>query len=329
MKKNRFNRLLMSMAVLATLSGCSIAHPKTDETSDTSTTNAQKATATKLIDTTIDSKRGSRLPATIVTPEKMTAQSYPLVLFSHGFNGARKGFPGEDEEVWVFETIATRLAEQGILSVMVDFPGCNDSQEPSSEYTIKNMENDMDTALAYMFENYPIDKENVGLMGHSMGGRLTALHLSDTVKAAALWTPAANPGLSGLYDFMGGETSVEELYKQAKEQGSVDFDLFGEPYTNLSLAFFEENDAVNPLQAISDYRGNLFLAVALADPLIPKTTTDNVVAAAVNAQELEVITVEKASHIFTNVEDETDYRQQNYVIDETTDFLIRNLSLAN
>lgn len=309
--------------LLLVLIGCLVVSGCQAKAGDTAASKGKAKEDTvmkvKSKDVTFESTRGTKIYSTIVTPAEMTDENYPVVLFSHGFVGSRDGDGA-------FPKIAEKLAEENILSIMIDFAGNNESKEPYTNYTIKNMSDDMDTALTYMEENYKIDQNKIGLMGHSMGARMTALKLNDQIKAAALWAPAAAPGLEGIYDFMGGKESVEKYYQEAQENDFAVFDFYGEEFAiDMSLAFFEEVKDSNPVEKINDYQGNLFIAVAEKDPAIRKETTDQAVRAATNVEELSVCTIKNADHGFKHIEDEKDTSVQGYTIDRTVDFLIKKL----
>ena len=179
-------------------------------------------------DITIVSKRDTEIPATVVIPE--TEGIYPYVVMLHGFMGERGGCEN-------FEPIANALAEQGIASIRIDFPGCNESQEPYTEYTLTNMQDDVASAIECMKTTYKGDEDRVGLVGHSMGGRVAALYLNDSITAAALLSPAANSGFSGLADFLGGMEEVERMYAEAKENGYSPFTGWGETIGRSKVTF--------------------------------------------------------------------------------------------
>ncbi|GCF95446.1 hypothetical protein NRIC_33370 [Enterococcus florum] len=316
-KKSAF--LLLVLLGCTVFSGCQAKSDATEDSGEKGSAMGEKAVKVKSEDVTFESKRGTKIYSTVVTPAEMTDESYPVVLFSHGFVGSRDGDGA-------FPKIAEKLAEENILSIMIDFAGNNESEEPYTNYTIKNMSEDMDTALDYMKENYKIDQDKIGLMGHSMGARMTALKLNDQIKAAAIWAPAAAPGLEGIYDFMGGKESVEKYYQEAQENDLAVFDFYGEENAiDLSLDFFEGVKESNPVETINNYQGNLFIAVAEKDPAIRKETTDQAIKAATNVEELSVCTIKNADHGFKNIENGEDTSVQGYTIDRTADFLIQKL----
>lgn len=316
-KKSAF--LLLVLLGCIVISGCQSNSEDTVNSGEEGSTVEKKAEKAKSEDVTFESKRGTKIYSTVVTPAEMKDESYPVVLFSHGFVGNRQGDGA-------FPKIAEKLAENNILSIMIDFAGNNESEEPYTNYTTKNMSDDMDTALDYMKDNYKIDKDKIGLMGHSMGARMTALKLDDQIKAAALWAPAASPGLSGIYDFMGGKESVEKYYKEAQENDFAVFDFYGEENAiDLSLDFFEGVKESDPVKKINEYQGNLFIAVAEKDPAIQKATTDKAIQAATNVEELTVCKVKNADHGFKHIEDEKDTSVQAYTVERTADFLTQKL----
>ena len=55
---------------------------------------------------------------------------------------------GSRDESGEFTAVADGLAERGIASMRIDFPGCNESTESFLEYNFKNMSDDLDAALA-------------------------------------------------------------------------------------------------------------------------------------------------------------------------------------
>ena len=50
--------------------------------------------------------------------------------------------------------LAQELAAQGIATVRLDFPGCGDSTEPFTAYTLSNMADDVESAILYMQSTY-------------------------------------------------------------------------------------------------------------------------------------------------------------------------------
>ena len=147
--------------------------------------------APKAQDVTIPGTRGD-IYATVQLPGKLArGEELPLVVLCHGFTGSRSG-DGH------FAPLAADLAAQGIATVRLDFPGCGNSTEPFTAYTLSNMTDDVESAITYMQQTYGTGR--TALVGHSMGGRLASLYPQRRggITALALWSPANGVGLRGM-----------------------------------------------------------------------------------------------------------------------------------
>ena len=168
-------------------------------------------------DVMIPGVRGG-IPATVQMPAKLArAGEVPLVVLCHGFTGDRTA-NGH------FPTLAAKLAELGIATVRMDFAGCGSSTEPYTEYSLASMTDDVNSAIAFLQSEYGVDGA-IGLVGHSMGGRLVSLYPQDgqyPVAALALWSPANGAGLQGL-EFLNIEdfSVVEALAAEAEANGQA------------------------------------------------------------------------------------------------------------
>lgn len=146
--------------------------------------------------------------------------------------------------------------------------------------------------------------------------------VDDKVDVAALWAPAANDGLSGLYDFMGGEKAVQEMYNEAKQKGQSTFTLWGEPYVDCSLRFFEENEKSRPLENIGKYQGHLMIAIDEFYDYVSKETTNAVIQ---SATDIRVIHVKNADHVFDAADGSGSQEPREFLVQKTYEFLIEYL----
>ena len=194
--------------------------------------------------------------ATVTTPAE--GAGWPLVVLCHGFTGSRGG-DGH------FGPLAARLAHAGIASIAMDFPGCGESEEPFTAYTLTNIRADMTAAIAYMGMTYGADTTRLGLVGHSMGGRAVSLYLDGRdypVTAAALWSPADNTGLDGL-EFLAHDADERAALRQtADENGSVELPQWG---VAAGAALFDEMAASDPCGVLAGYPGALLAAFTGGD----------------------------------------------------------------
>ena len=139
--------------------------------------------APKAQDVTIPGTRGD-IYATVQLPGKLArGAELPLVVLCHGFTGSGDGH---------FAPLAADLAAQGIATVRLDFPGCGNSTEPFTAYTLSNMTDDVESAITYMQQTYGTGR--TALVGHSMGGQSLCRTLFRSAGAASRrWRCGAPP----------------------------------------------------------------------------------------------------------------------------------------
>lgn len=245
---------------------------------------AQAETAT---DVTV--MNGTRaVPATVVVPDG--EGPFPAVVMNHGHGGGRQEGGG-------FEKLAKALADAGIITIRMDFPGTGDSKEPFTEGYLSNMISDSNASLAYLLANYPADKDRLGILGYSMGGRIAltiAQSPDNPYKAVGLLAPSADNGKGLLLFFAGSEEEYERLYSEAStDKGYADYTTIYGQQQQLSKQWFDELLASSPLDGIAAYKGPMLVVHGDKDTVIAKPEIDNVVAAYPAAQ---LVTVPDADH---------------------------------
>ena len=266
----------------------------------------------------VTSARGSSIPVTLTLPGR-TGGGVPLVICCHGFTGNR-GLDGH------YDPLAQRLAEAGVATAALDFAGNGESTEPFTAYTLDSMTADLAAVRAALTADYPVDAERVGLLGHSMGGRLVALNLDETVAAAALWSPAAAPGLDGLEFLNHDAAGREELRTAAESAGTVDLPRWG---VTISLDFITQMADSDPWAALTGYQGPLLVAFAAGDvDLLSQGTIDGTRAAA-DARGADWLDLygqyEDATHNYTGLTAENDAAVRERIETQTAEFFIEAL----
>lgn len=228
------------------------------------------------------------VPATVVVPDG--AGPFPAVVMNHGHGGGRQEGGG-------FEKLAKALADAGIMTIRMDFPGTGDSKESFTEGYLSNMISDSNASLAYMLANFPADKDKLGILGYSMGGRI-ALTIAQTpdnpYKAVGLLAPSADPGKGLLLFFAGSEEKYEALYAEAStDKGYADYTTIYGQQQKLSKKWFDELLDSSPLDGIGAYKGPMLVVHGDKDEVIKQSEIDHVVAAYPAAS---VVTVPDADH---------------------------------
>lgn len=238
------------------------------------------------------------IPATVVIPDG--EGPFPAVVMNHGHGGGRQEGGG-------FTRLAKALADAGILTIRMDFPGTGDSKEPFTEGYLSNMISDSNASLAYLLANYPADPARLGILGYSMGGRI-ALTIGESAdnpyKAMGLLAPSANPGKGLLLFFAGSEAEYERLYAEASsDKGYADYTTQYGQQQQLSKKWFDELLVSSPLDTISAYTGAMLVVHGDKDVVIKPEENEAVVAAYPAAS---IVLVPEADHGYGFYSDQPD-----------------------
>lgn len=270
------------------------------------------------IDDVFITSRGIDIPITFVNPVPRSDQPVPLVVLVHGHGGTR-------DEAGAFTRVAAGLARLGIASVRPDFPGCGDSKEPFTKNNLHNMLQDVGAAIEFATAHPNIDAGRVGILGYSMGARLSMLTVDDsaTIDVAVLWAAVGTNGADAMFAFFGGNEQYLALRDRAKRSGSA---LFTTPWgqdQQLGYRWFTDMEASRPLDAIAAFRGPLLLLHGTGDRVIDPAVSLAVKNAATRSSELTLDLVEGASHGFGFFSESPDV--SDYVVDTTVDFFATHL----
>lgn len=224
------------------------------------------------------SREGAQIPAYITLPADYTEGTvYPLVVLCHGHGGNHSEWGG-------FDKITNGLAEKGMIAVTMDYPGCGASTESFQLNTLTNMKADTLDVISYMLDTYKLDKDNVGIFGYSMGGRI-ALELIAEGKfnfaAVELVAPAEDT--QDLKNLVGGAEAWETMKAEANEKGFTVFTTIYGQVQELSAAWFadiESYDGDIAEKAAANYKG---------DSLVIYATNDEAVSPSVSAAVAEIM----------------------------------------
>ena len=273
--------------------------------------------APKAQDVTIPGTRGD-IYATVQLPGKLArGEELPLVVLCHGFTGSRSG-DGH------FAPLAADLAAQGIATVRLDFPGCGNSTEPFTAYTLSNMTDDVESAITYMQQTYGTGR--TALVGHSMGGRLASLYPQlgqYPVTALALWSPANGTGLQGL-EFLSIDNfaAVEELAARADAEGSVA--AWG---VELSAAYIDGMRDSDPNAALQESGLPVLLTYSGNERILSDTTQTETKAAVESLPDGQVVLdlFVNGDHNYTSEDPATNTQLDADLRQVTVDFLTYHL----
>ncbi|WP_374965406.1 alpha/beta hydrolase family protein [Lysinibacillus sp. RS5] len=304
MKLKKPLTIMAGVMLTAALSGC--ATEKAPETKQESVVNTEsnnetnKATTSEKseivsTDVTVENE-GRKIPATLVLPKG--EGPFPLVVINHGFAGNRHEGEG-------LKAIAQSLAESGISSIRMDFAGCGDSTADFLEFNLTNNESDSNAVLNYALKNAPIDTNKLGILGYSLGGRLS-LMITDRddnpYKAMALIAPAANSYIDNKAELA-----------TAQEKGYNEIEWFGNTL-HVGAKHYEDLIASNAIiEKLTKKIDTVVISGSKDDLVTPEVAMD--VANKIGA---EFVNVQGADHGYGFYSDQTEHREQ--VVKTVTEF---------
>lgn len=261
--------------------------------------------------------RDVKIPVTVVQPTRSEGPT-PLVLLIHGHGGTR-------HEAGGFTGVAQGLAEAGISSIRMDFPGCGDSTEPFSRNNLANMMSDVRAAEDYAIARLEIDQARIGLLGFSMGGRVALLLSAENrrYETLGLWAPSAVNGAATMKTYLGGPTAYARMKAQAKADGFAPFTTFWGQEQQLGLQWFTDIEASLPADAVRDFVGDLFVLYGDRDTVIVPELARRVVTSAEKSRSVTEHILEGADHGLGLFND--DARSANEAIQATVRFFIDKL----
>lgn len=266
----KFYCVLSTVFLLISLTGCKKENDKQSSQVSTDVTTDEKYSEEDVI----YESGGVEVHATVTMP--VNNEKVPYVIICHGHGGSRSENGG-------LNAIAQELAEKGIASIRMDYPGCGDSKEQFRNNNLTNMIQYTEDAMKYMDNHYAVNKDSVGIFGYSMGGRISLEMLANkkyNFKAICLLAPAADT--EDLKKLFGGTENWELLKKTAQESkdGYVDFTTIYGQKQELSTKWFadlEEKDFTTLMQEVKkSYNGPSMVIYAVDDIAVSPSVSKGV-----------------------------------------------------
>lgn len=305
----RHIRILTSIA-LAFVMCCAC----TNEEKETSTATLEEAP--KIEDIKIPS-RDTEISATVTLPANQ--KNVPFVVLCHGHGGSRSENEG-------FDTISNALADKGIASIRVDYPGCGESIESFTQNNLTNMIADTESAINYMMDKYPVNNK-IGIFGYSMGGRIALQMLAEKkydFSSVCLLAPAADT--EDLKELFGGKDNWEQLKQTAQESKDqyADFTTIYGQQQKLSVKWFDDLEGMDVDTLLTEvkkaYQGPSMVIYAVDDQAVSPSVSQQV-ATELNAQ---VIMTPEDGHGYGFYSDKEYVKR--IVVENTADFFETSLN---
>ncbi|MBZ9939082.1 alpha/beta fold hydrolase [Mesorhizobium sp. BR1-1-16] len=191
----------------------------------------------------------------------------PVVLLLHGFTGSRDELAIKGTNEGIFSRTARILAERGIASLRIDFTGSGESSGKWEDMTATSEIADGIAAFDWLKTSELVDPTRIHVLGWSLGG-LVAAHVAAErpVASATLWAAAADPTYNFAH-FIGPE-AVEAAIADPDPARVVEMTLPWGIKTKLKTNFFKSLTTVDPVAAITRYKGPLFVIVGTKDIIV-------------------------------------------------------------
>jgi dienelactone hydrolase len=264
--------------------------------------------------------RDQLVATTIEIPEVQEATGAPLVVLAHGHGGSK-------EENGGFVDLASMLAGSGIASVRMDFPGCGDSMEEFDQNNITTMLHDIDSVLRFALSQPGIDRNRIGILGYSMGGRLAMLAADPQYLAMVLWAPAAQNGPDPVFHFLGGRDAYYELRARAVAEGSAVFTTPWGVQQRLGKQWFYDLERTEPLTTISTFEGPILILHGSDDQFILPKNSEAARDAAAASNDVRLDIIDGADHSFGIYAEDPESRA--YLLEQTVAFFREQLLKAD
>ncbi len=116
----------------------------------------------------IKNNRGLKLAAILHRPESKSRQKFPAVIVLHGFTGYK-----EEEHV---AGLSSDLEKNGFVAIRFDASGFGESEGTlSQDYLFSNYLQDTECVYKFLRSQEYIDKNRIGVVGHSWGGKMCVI----------------------------------------------------------------------------------------------------------------------------------------------------------
>lgn len=224
------------------------------------------------------------IPGILTLPAGASAEkTVPAVIMLHGTASDK------DEAGGGYKDLAGPMAENGIATLRIDFPGSGESKAEYIEYCYTTATADANAALAYLTALESVDSERVGIMGWSQGGTnaLLAAASNENYKSVVTWAGADDLTI----------LLTDEMRAQAAEFGYAVMEFEWREPLNLGQKWIEEVDATDIIAEVAKIKAPILAIAGTQDTVVLPEVADRIAAASVNP-DTKTYLVQGADHTF-------------------------------
>jgi|GEM_PF-156450 len=157
-------------------------------------------------------RRGLALSVVVHAPKEK--KNRPLVILLHGFTGDKKG-PH-------ITTLAQALASNGFFAVRFDCSGSGESEGTfEKDYHVQNYLDDIEDVFDYAKNIVGVNKDMLGVWGHSMGGQLACIFAATHQEVKSLCAVSPPSMLGNSYFMQKVIPQAEKVGYYEKESATI------------------------------------------------------------------------------------------------------------
>jgi len=193
------------------------------------------------------------IPMVCVYPDEGN-RPFPALLMLHGMLSYKEG------DGFMLAKIAEGLKADGIASARIDFCSMGENRSSRTKYGLEQLLKETKCAYEHFQADPAIDKNRIGLLGHSLGGRVAML--------SAGLNPAVIVTLNGAAGLQKNAVKPFGDVEQCRKQGYIIVHTSDGRSELLFPKFFEDSDRYNSLAAIESYQRPVLICVGEKDPTV-------------------------------------------------------------
>ena len=250
----------------------------------------------------IKNKKGLKLAAIIERPKVNSV--YPFILLLHGFKGYK------EEETYA--RLASVLSDNNIGSIRFDASGFGESEgNLENDYRFSNYVADVESVYEYLLRLSYVDKDQIGVFGHSMGGMQAVVFSANHPELKAVCIISAPNEIKAVNE-------LGNKLEQWKKEGYLNLKSSKYGKFKIPYSFFEDAKKWQMTDFIEKVNCSLLFILGLADTTVPPEQTRQIFSLA--KQPKKLLEIENMGHSYKK-----DYEMLNYINQITLEYFLKQL----
>lgn len=208
----------------------------------------------------MENERKQKLAAVVHKPKG--EGKFPAVILVAGFT--------ENKDEDHMSKLAEDLCKKGIVAIRFDFSGIGESEGTFEEdYRFSNFLSDMDNIIRYTEEQDFVDKERIGMGGHSMGGMLSVVFASQHSEIRALCSVAPAEVEDSIRE-------QKDLTEKLEREGHVELMDSNNRVLVLPKTFLEDARKYNITASAKEVKQPTLVIAGTQDSIVPLRETESI-----------------------------------------------------